>query len=133
MIGSIFDAATGKILRVINAPEDILTLQVGVGEDLLMADSNDALDYVVNGIATSRPTQVITLSGTTVNANGVDTVTISNAPIGATFTAVNTVTNETVTGVIDGIDSFSTGIEGVYEISITLWPYLDFEATVNAI
>jgi hypothetical protein len=125
--------SVGKILRLISAPEDRLSLQVQAGELMLIGEANEFANYIDQGTVTQRPTQPTSLSKLTLTADGVDLITITNEPIGATFTAVNTVSGKVVTGLIDGTDSFSTTIVGAYKITIVLWPYLDFEVTVNAI
>ena len=88
--------------------------------------------YVKDGIITERPTQTTTTDKLTLIADGIDTITISNAPSGI-FTAVNTATHETVSGAINGTDTFATTIQGTYTIRIESFPYLDFTATIEAI
>lgn len=88
--------------------------------------------YVKDGQLVDRPTTPATLNKVTLAADGVDVVTMSDVPDGS-FAATNIVTKEAVTGAISGIDTFSTTIPGTYEIKIESWPYLDFEATIEAI
>jgi hypothetical protein len=131
----IYDALTGKIDRLIEAPDNIIALQADIGENTLVTNDHidDSIMYVLNGAVTVKPTQLTSFNKLILTANGTDSITITNAPIGATFTARNTETFETVTGLIDGTDSFLTEILGTYKISIVLWPYSNFEVTVNAI
>ena len=42
------------------------------------------------------------------------------------------VTKDTISGEISGSDTFSTTIPGTYKIKIESFPYLDFEATIEA-
>lgn len=86
-----------------------------------------------NSAIVARPEMTVSLSKTTLNANGTDSIAITGAPTGALFTAHNTTTGDTVTGAIDGTDNFTTSIEGVYELKIVLFPYLDWTGSVNAI
>ncbi len=127
---------TGKILKSLSMPPEFYSLQLNVNEFLYTKEVNlqDNLDlyFIVNNSLTIRPTQLTTLDKTTITANGVDIISITNAPDG-TFTAVNTVTKDTITGPINGSDTFSTTIAGTYKITIVAWPYLDFETTIEAV
>jgi hypothetical protein len=129
----IYRQATGEILRSIEAPQDMLTIQAGLGESLLIISDmiNDETNYVSGGEILLRQAQGTTLNKLTLTADAIDTITLTNAPSG-TFTATNTATRETVTGPISGTDTFSTAIPGTYKIKIESWPYLDFEAEVVA-
>ena len=124
----IYDS-TGRILRTIVCPPDMNALQVGTGESFIVGVCDQITQYVLNGVVTNRPTQSTTIDKTAINANGNDVVTISNAPIGATCTISN---SETVTGIIDGTDTFVTTIPGTYFMTITQFPFLDFTAVINA-
>jgi len=87
---------------------------------------------LVNKVIAAREAQPTTLNKLTLTADGIDAITLSNSPSG-TFTATNTTTRETVTGPISGTDAFSTTIQGSYKIKIESWPFMDFEATINAL
>lgn len=110
----------------------MLQIQIQEGELGVEGVANLETDYVLSGIVTQRPVQMTFLSKTTLTANGVDVITITDAPTG-TFTATNTTTRETVSGSISGSDTFSTTVAGTYEIKIESFPYLDFVTTVEAI
>ena len=88
--------------------------------------------FIKESTLTTRPTQSTSLSKAILTSDGVDTITITDAPAGI-FTATNTTTRETVTGSISGSDTFSTTVAGTYEIKIESFPYLDFVTTVEAI
>jgi hypothetical protein len=122
---------TGKILRTISAPPDMLLMQKQVGEFILYGTASNLTDCISQGEVTPRQTQLTMIDKSSITANGIDLITITNAPSG-TFTATNTATRETVTGPISGTDTFSTAIPGTYKIKIESWPYLDFEAEVVA-
>ena len=125
--------STGKILRNITAPPDMLQIQIQEGEfGLENIEANLTTDYMLDGVVTERPTQGTTLSKTTLTADGIDSITILNAPEGI-FSATNTVTKEAITGSINGTDTFSTTIAGTYKITIEAFPYLPFETTIEAI
>jgi hypothetical protein len=86
----------------------------------------------VSNTITARPTQLTTLDKIILTADGVDVIAITNAPEG-TFTATNAATHETVSGTINGTDTFATTISGTYKIKIESFPYLPFETTIEAI
>jgi hypothetical protein len=87
--------------------------------------------YLLEGSIVERPLQLSVLDKISMVANGIDTLQISNAPKGV-FMAVNAETLESVVGVINGTDTFTTTIPGTYKIKIVSWPYLDFETTIEA-
>jgi hypothetical protein len=104
----------------------------------MIAGYIDNTIYYITNVGTTnditpRPTQLTTLNKTTLNANGVDEIVISNAPIGATCIITDGATAPVLIGTIDGIDTFSTDIPETYQIKISLWPYIDFTAIINAI
>lgn len=94
--------------------------------------------YVSEGEIKLRPTQPTVLNKNTLVANGIDIVTITGAPLGIfhaeNLSTVNTLTSAgySVTGEIDITDTFSTTVPGTYRISIEAFPYIDFEATIEA-
>lgn len=70
-----------------------------------------------------------TIDKTTLVADGVDVVTISNCPPG-----ILTITNsQTLSGDISGTDTFATTIGGIYHLTIASEGYDVFTATVEAI
>lgn len=109
-------------------PKDptLLVLEVPDGEQPLLTDK-----YIVDGQLVTRPTQATTVDKTTLVADGVDMITVSNAPMG-TFTATHVKTDDKVSGDINATDTFSTTIPGTYKIKIESFPYLDFETTIEA-
>lgn len=134
MLNFIVYQMSGKILRAGTCQDILLTKQVSnPGESSIEGSCSLDFDYILAGQVVSRPMQAILLDKTTLTANGIDSIAITGAPIGANFTAMNQATKETITGIIDGTDSFSTTIEGTYDITISLFPYLDFKAVINAI
>ena len=123
----------GMILSNILAPIDMMEMQVQEGEILLMDVTGDSTtEYVLDEVVVSRPIQNTVLDKLTLNADGVDSIIISEAPNGF-FSATNSVKGTGASGEIIGSDSFSTTIPGIYKIKIESFPYLDFEATIEAI
>ena len=110
-------------------PKDLSLLVLEASDDEQLTLDNK---YIVDGDLAIRPTQITILDKTTLVADGVDVITISNSPIGV-FTATNVKTKETISGDINDTDTFSTTIPGTYKIKIESFPYLDFETTIEAI
>ena len=122
----------GKIVRLIDAPESMLVAQIqGLDQFLLNGEANDKLQYIVNESILDRPIQLTILDKIILTADGIDIINITNSPDGI-FIAVNMVTKDTISGEISGSDTFSTTIPGTYKIKIESFPYLDFEATIEA-
>lgn len=122
----------GMILRDVQAPPDMLQLQIQEGEFGLENTKADIfLDYILEGQVTRRPTQNTTIDKITLIPDGVDKVTLSNVPNGIFLAFDQTRTNITH-GNINGTDTFSTTIPGIYQIQITSFPFLDFTTTITA-
>ena len=131
-----FLKSNGKIVSVIDAPEDTKPLYVLDDIDVLDCDKNarEVLNtyYIIDNEIVLRPTQMTSLDKLTIFADGADMVIITNAPEGI-FTAKNKTTGEEVSGDIVGSDTFSTTVPGTYKITITAFPFLDFTTTIEAI
>ena len=136
MIYFVVYTGTGFVKRTGTAPNlEMALIQGGDQEHVIITDiraDDPNVIYVSDNVVVSRPTQLTTLSKLTLTADGVDTVTISSAPSGI-FTATNTTTRESVSGAINCTDTFATTIPGTYKIKVESWPFLSFEATINAI
>ena len=133
MIAIIYKINTGEILKNVDMPEDFIPYQVGEGEAFLETQItiDDGIHYVDNDVVLEKVIQPILLNKTTINADGIDQLIFSNAPLG--FIKIdNLQTKETISGTIEDTDTFSTTIPGIYKIKIISFPYLDFEATIEA-
>lgn len=87
--------------------------------------------YIGNGFGCTfhAETNPTTVDKTTIQADGIDVVTISNCPSG-----VLTITNsQTISGAISGTDTFATTIIGEYHLTIVSEGYEDFTTTIEAI
>ena len=135
MRGIIYKIATGEIMSIIDAPEDWIQLTVSEEESFLETNLvHQNLYYVVDDTTTLKPVQNTVLSALELTANGTDSVTIINAPIGASCKIIDSATEVLIVeGLIDGTDSFSTDDPGIYKIKIELFPYLPWEGVINAI
>lgn len=87
-----------------------------------------ASHYFLDGVLTPRPEMSITQSKTTMLADGVDTITFSNVPTGATATV-----REWTGNVNDGSLTLAMALVGGFSVSFSKWPYKDstFYATAN--
>lgn len=123
----------GMITKNIVAPPDMLEMQVDEGDFLLIGNHGDYhTEFVLDGVIINRTIQATTLNKLTLNADGMDVINISDSPLG-TFTVRDITNKQILEGIIEGSDSFSTTIPGTYKIKIESFPYLDFEATIEAI
>ena len=142
--GVVFEVNTGKILRCVCVSPDNLIQQAGLNEKAIVADKEvvDTLYYVDNDLCKLRPTQATICDKASIVANGIDSAVFTNTPDGL-FSAIR-LRNESepfnsqdpeqsISGVINGTDTFLTTIAGAYKIRIQAFPYLDFEATIEAI
>lgn len=130
----VYHIATGKILRLVDAPPGMLAIQAqNETEAFLIGEANDRLQYVYQGEILDRPIMSIDLDKSTLLADGEDVVTISGVPGGAMLTAINQSAKETLSGLISQSDTFATAITGKIALRIEKWPYLPWEATIDAI
>lgn len=90
-------------------------------------------NYVLNGILTACPAQIITLDKLSIIANGVDSITLSGVAAGSTVRFHNLITGDVISGPISGTDTFKTNVPGAIAITIINFPYLDWEQTINAV
>lgn len=92
-----FSPPSGGATNIISAgPMSKLDADLAIAADTTLAyvssvnEINPALYYINNSLLTSRQTMTVSASKTTMTADGVDTVTISNIPAGATVTLFGT-------------------------------------------
>ena len=131
-IASIYKISTGEIKRIVTGTRSGVIAQIQAGESISFGYADSNTQYVQQSGYVDRPVQQITLSKTSLAADGVDLITISRAVDGSQLTAVNMQTGETVTGAISNNDEFYTNMPGDIKITISLWPYQDYEVTINA-
>jgi hypothetical protein len=118
---------SGRILRSITAPREIMPLQCAMGESFLFGDAVDTDHYVSQGEILPRPVMPIQCDKTTVRADGVDSITLTGIPIGADITL-----GDQQTTALDPQIIITCDIQGKYELLIRLWPYLDYSGVVDA-
>ncbi len=117
-----YDPNTGKIKHSGSCPEKLLTLQNIEGLTRLDVVGNRKTDYVDLDTLEIKPktTFNLTLNKTTIDADGIDTITSNNVPLGTVL-------------LFDGekyiIDDRELGITldvvGLYELKLSYPQYLD--------
>jgi hypothetical protein len=117
--------STGRIVRHGSCPEvDFLSQASHPGEMVMEGTANDSTQYILDGVLTDKPAQPMTVDKTVVNVN--EPVTIANVLPG---------TSAEVDGesaiVDDGILEVIFDTSGEYGIRLSLFPYLDYEATIK--
>lgn len=137
MAYAIYDTTTGQILKVLNAPLDIVLLEVTTGVDYLECpdDTNDRDYYVSSGAITARPALPGSWSSTSIVADGTSAATISSLPNPSTVTIrtnAGSVNPITVMTIIDGSFSLTTTQAGGYFVTISAFPYLDINTLITA-
>lgn len=135
---TIYETSTGKILRTLDVPEPMIELQVQSGESYYLGRYLSDTHYFLTDVPTVRPTQSTSLSAASLPADGSTTITISSAPVGATCTITEikgphtTGAIHSITGTIDGTDTFRTTLVGDMTIAVELFPYLTWQGAINA-
>ena len=79
-----------------------------------------------------RPVATTAISKSSITADGVDVITFTDVPNGRFSANRVGLPQYYVAGDINDTDTFSTTIPGTYKIRIESFPYLDFEATIEA-
>jgi hypothetical protein len=130
MILTVYNTKTGKINRIVDAPDIIAQLQAGEGEAWITGSSDDLTQYV--NIATKqiedRPLMDAILSKPTFLADGLDMVMLGNLPQPCTV-----ILKGQSWRVEDGIFSLTTDIPGSFLLTVQAWPYLNAEFAVEAL
>jgi hypothetical protein len=124
-----YDPNTGKILgQRTGFYRDILSEPYSY----ILGEGDSHTQYVdtTNALLTirARPHMEAHPDKTTITADGEDTMTLSSLPISCTVTIGGTVYT-----VPDGVLEWSTLMPGEYPITISAFPYLDWEGKVTAI
>lgn len=118
--------AHGSMIQALDF--DLFVLESGETALATTEEVDRSVSYVLAGVLTDKPTMPITLDTLSVTADDIDTITISGVP----DTASMTVDGETLTA--DGTDILLTfDAAGTYIITAVLFPYLDYEVSVDAV
>jgi hypothetical protein len=88
--------------------------------------------YILNNIIKERPIQNTILDKIQISANGIDILTIADAPIGE-ITIYGFNSEKSIVSNINNTETFITTIPDTYQIYIIAFPYLPFHTTFEAI
>ncbi len=121
---TVYDAATGAVLRTGNAAPDDAALQAsGDGEAVYLARLDARTEYLPDGVATARPT--LSFDTLTIAADDTETATLE---LPGAFTAL-----------IDGVAyeledtlEIASDMPATYSVVIRHFPYQDFAAEIVA-
>jgi len=129
----VYEDTTGKIIRRGKCHPDAVSAQASeTGESsletlgLIDADTN----YVSSSVVTSRASNPATLSGSTIIANGVDTLTLSNIPNPTTVKITGPISSEVE--VTDGTLDITVDEPGAYTLFLDSFPTQDKELSFDA-
>lgn len=123
---------TGKILRTVSAPIEMIEMQKQENEFLIYGNADISSQYIKDGEVTDKLTQETTIDKATLVADGIDYITISNSPIGTVY-VIDTINKKSINAAIQSTETFSTTIPSTYKLWVEAFPYLDFEAIIEAI
>jgi hypothetical protein len=124
---------SGRVIETGLCGDNELLLQARADVWVIEGQADCRLDYIDQGEILRRPTQGTAIDRVELTADGVDTVTLSGVPSNAVLTITHTATGETVSGVMSDPDTFVTTLMGPFKLTVTCWPYLDYEVNINAI
>lgn len=123
---------TGKILRTVSAPIEMIEMQKQENEFLIYGNADISSQYIKDGEVTDKLIQETTIDKVTLVADGIDYITISNSPIGTVY-VIDTINKKSINAAIQSTETFSTTIPSTYKLRVEAFPYLDFEAIIEAI
>lgn len=146
---TVYDASTGEIKRTGNAmTEASARSQAGPGERVTLIGSDpktEVISVTPIGIdGTNLPRQpmkngagnLTTVNKTSIAANGVDKIVISNVPNGAkydVFLPANLGLVQPPDGIVtDGVLELTTTVKGIYSVKLSYLTFLDFTVTFDA-
>ena len=126
----VYKTSTGEILRSGVCQDMDLSLQAATGEEVLEGIVNDLIHIIdtSTGDVISKPIIPSTINKTTMSADGVDKIVISNIP---NPTSIQ-IKDEGSWEVTDGVFELTTDTVGKYIVKLTSNLYLDKEYSINA-
>lgn len=131
-IGNIIAIGIGDMPTIVEGYQSI-PLDFAENKELFIGSNCENYCYdLANSTVNLKTVQSTAIDKSTITADGIDAVLITNIPSGI-FTAINTSTGNVITGAISGSDTFATTIAGTYHLTVTSFSYLDFNATVEAV
>lgn len=130
---AVFNSATGQIDRVGSCPSSMLHGQAFEPTNDVIQIPNDIdieAHYIADSIVVLRPLSSVSIDKTTVSADGVDKVLLSNIPVDSVVTLAGDISNSIV-ATLSSLD-LVFDVSGEYKLTVELFPYLHFEAVINA-
>ena len=126
----IYDIITGAVVKNVVCTPDQIRFQIQDGQSAIDGIADGETHYVQSGEKIERPTMLVSIDQTTISADGVDPTTMSGLPTGAEISV-----NNIIIGMVDESGSFifTTDVPGGYAIRVSLFPWRDYEVTINAI
>lgn len=127
---TIYEIRSGRISRVVTAPESMIQDQAQAGESYVAGSANTLTQYVntAKRRVENRPKISATVSKSVILADGADIASISGLPQPCTVTLGGHRYR-----VEDGVFGFTTDVPGTFSLTVQAWPYLDAEFIVEAI
>lgn len=116
---------SGRFMNIVECSESSLELY----DKYLDGGIDGNLYYFLSGQATPRPPMPASIDKATIKANSQEIAVITGPP-GATLTVSGPIGAQEIMDE-DGI-AFSTGYPGRYTLKMELFPFLDWEATLEA-
>lgn len=142
---TVYNTATGEILRTGTAMTEASAQLQGSapGTNVVLVGSDPVQQSIDPGSTAIVPKLLMNVGGanttvnkTTIQADGVDTLTISPIPVGASYDIylpANLGLIQPAPGIInDGSLTISASVRGIYSLKISFQNYMDFSVTFNA-
>ena len=128
-----FYSVNGEITNIYTGTQP--EMQTGFAYINCGIEVNDTLYYIpdtASPVPTAKPTNPTTIDKTTVIADGVDKITLSSIPLNSTIDLtgdhISPIQDTATSSTID----FTFDVTGTYNLKVDLFPYLPFEAVINA-
>jgi len=124
-------SSDGRIARVYSGPEFEALLQPGTNEKVVQLPDhlNDATAYIEDDLVVEKQPFPFQIDKPQILADGNDTVTISNVPVGTMI-----IWHDGQEDVVnDGQVQLSTDLPGTYTLTFDAVPYLEQEVTIEAV
>lgn len=119
----------GRIRYVGDVPDSMIELQKGA---IWIGTADPEKDYITGDQCKPRPAFPAALAKTIVSADATDTLVISNVPAGSELSMIGPVSLE---GKVEtaGDVKLTFALTGTYELTLSLFPFLNLKATIHAV
>lgn len=128
----VYELATGKPLRDMGCPADMVEIQCQEGEGYIEEVVCWHTEYVLDRKRTPRPTMDPGWSNLPLQANGQDVALLLDLPNpcrviyeGPGFRHEGEV--------VGGVAEFTTDVPGPHKVTVSAWPYLDWTEELDAL